>query len=105
MKLIESVTSYILIVIEKLKEACPPLDSIFIADDFGTQKSAFISPRIFKKFFKDNYKKLVDKTHDLGMDFILHSCGDVLGLLPEFVDIGIDVMEFDLFDIVLFEID
>jgi uroporphyrinogen-III decarboxylase len=71
------------------------LDSIFVTDDFGTQKSAFVSPRIFKKFFKEPYKKLVDLTHDLGMDFILHSCGDVLGLIPEFVDIGIDVLEFD----------
>ena len=94
-KLIESVTSFNLIVIEKLKEFCPPLDSIFITDDFGTQKSAFISPRIFKRFFKEHFRKLVDKTHDLGMDFILHSCGDVLGLLPEFINIEIDVMEFD----------
>ena len=29
------------------------------------------------------------------MDFLLHSCGDILALLPEFVDIGIDAMEFD----------
>ncbi|MHA1688896.1 MAG: hypothetical protein ACTSYC_07610 [Promethearchaeota archaeon] len=25
----------------------------------------------------------------------MHSCGNVLALLPEFIDIGIDVMEFD----------
>jgi len=94
-KLIDSVTSFNLILINKLKEYCPILDSILITDDFGTQKSAFISPRIFRKFFKKSFKKLVDLTHDMEMDFILHSCGDVTGLLPEFIDIGIDVMEFD----------
>ncbi|MFX0070113.1 MAG: uroporphyrinogen decarboxylase family protein [Candidatus Hermodarchaeota archaeon] len=94
-KLINAVTDYNLGVIQQLKNHCPLLDSMFLTDDFGTQKSAFISPRIFKKHFKDSYKKIVKLTHDLGMDFILHSCGDVLGLLPEFIDVGIDVMEFD----------
>ena len=93
--LINSVLSFNITIITKLKEHCPPLDSIFVTDDFGTQKSAFVSPRIFKKFFKEPYKKMVSVTHDLGMDFILHSCGNVLGLIPEFVDIGIDVLEFD----------
>ncbi len=94
-QLINSILSFNLTIIEKLKEHCPPLDSIFVTDDFGTQKSAFVSPRIYRKFFKEPYKKMVDLTHELNMDFILHSCGDVLGLLPEFVDVGIDVMEFD----------
>ncbi len=94
-RLINSVFSFNLTVIDKLKEYCRPLDSIFVTDDFGTQKSAFVSPRIFKKFFKEPYKEMVSLTHDLGMDFILHSCGNVLGLIPEFVDIGIDVLEFD----------
>ena len=38
---------------------------------------------------------MVSLTHDLGMDFLLHSCGDILGLIPEFIDIGIDVLQFD----------
>ncbi|MBD3256706.1 MAG: hypothetical protein GF383_16550 [Candidatus Lokiarchaeota archaeon] len=94
-QLIELVTLYNFNVIKMLKKYCPPLDSIYITDDFGTQKSAFISPRIFRMHFKEPYQKLVDLTHQLGMDFILHACGDVLALLPEFVDIGIDVMQFD----------
>jgi uroporphyrinogen decarboxylase len=94
-RLIDSILSFNLIMAQKLKEYCPPLDSIMIADDFGTQKSAFISPRIFNKYFKNPFKQLVNLTHDLGMDFIFHSCGNVLALLPELVDIGVDVMEFD----------
>ena len=94
-QLIDSVLSYFLKVIENLKENCQPLDSIIISDDMGTQHNTFISPRIFKKFFKEPYKKITNLIHDLGMDFILHSCGDIGALLPEFVDIGINAMEFD----------
>lgn len=94
-QLIDSILSFNIKMVEELKEYCPSLDSIMIADDFGTQNSTFLSPRIFNKYFKNPFKKLVNLTHDLGMDFLLHSCGDVLAFLPEFVDIGIDVMEFD----------
>ena len=94
-RLIDSILSFNLIMAQKLKEYCPPLDSIMIADDFGTQKSSFISPLTFNKYFKNPFKQLVNLTHDLGMDFIFHSCGNVLALLPEFVDMGVDVMEFD----------
>lgn len=94
-RLIKEVTEFNLGVIEKLKEHCAPLHSIYVTDDFGTQQSAFISPRIFKKYFKEPFRQMVDLTHDLGMDFILHSCGDVLALLPEFIDVGMDAMQFD----------
>ena len=94
-KLIDSILSFNLTTIEKLNAYCPQLDSIMIADDFGSQKSAFVSPKIFNKYFKNSFKQLVNLTHDLGMDLIFHSCGNVLALLPEFVDIGVDVMEFD----------
>lgn len=69
--------------------------AFFIRDDFGTQQASFLSPRLFNKFFKGPYRKLIDITHDLGMDFIFHSCGDVSDLLPEFIKIGVDAFEFD----------
>jgi len=81
--------------IETLKEKCPKLDAIFALDDLGTQKSPVISPKLFKRFFFKPYKRLIDLTHDLGMDFILHSCGQIAQLLPVFIDLGIDMMEFD----------
>ena len=94
-KLIDLVLPYYLIQIEKLKEYYPQLDSIMLADDMGTQKSHFFSPIIFKRFFKEPYKKISSLSHDLGMNFILHSCGQIYELMPEIIDSGIDVFEFD----------
>ncbi len=94
-ELIKLILPYYLIQIEKLKEYYPTLDSIMIADDMGTQKSPFFSPRIFKKFFKNPYKEIISLSHDLGMDFILHSCGQIFELMPEIIDTGVDVFEFD----------
>lgn len=94
-QLINKILPFYLIQIEKFKEYYPTLDSIIIADDLGTQKSPFISPRIFQKFFKEHYKEIIDLTHDLGMDFILHSCGQIFELMPDIIDIHVDVFEFD----------
>jgi uroporphyrinogen decarboxylase len=94
-KLIEKILPFYLIQAEKYKESYPALDSIMIADDLGTQKSPFLSPRLFKKFITPAYKQLIDLTHELGMDFILHSCGEIYDLIHPLIDIGVDVLEFD----------
>ncbi|MBD3350546.1 MAG: hypothetical protein GF364_03570 [Candidatus Lokiarchaeota archaeon] len=54
-----------------------------------------MSPKLFRKFFYDPYKKIIRLIHDLDMDFILHSCGQIKELLPILVELGVDVMEFD----------
>lgn len=94
-RMVDLILPFYLTQIEKLKENYPDLDAIMWADDMGTQKSPFMSPRIYKKFFKDAYKKCINLTHDYGMDFILHSCGQILEIIPDLVEAGVDVFEFD----------
>jgi hypothetical protein len=94
-KLIKIVSDVFYDQIQILKEVCPELDGIFVLDDLGTQKSPFIHPKLFRKFFFKPYKRIIDLTHDLGMDFLLHCCGNVKELFPLFIELGIDVMEFD----------
>lgn len=62
-------------------------------DDYGTQSNMFFSPEIWRDIFKPQLKKAVDKTHELGMIFELHSCGFMEQIVPEFVDIGIDAWQ------------
>jgi len=94
-QLLKKVLPYFLTLIRKYKEYYPSLNSVIIADDMGTQKSPFMSPAIFGKLFKDPYKKIIHLTHDLGMDFIMHSCGDIFHLMPDIIEAGVDVFEFD----------
>ncbi|MHA1272936.1 MAG: uroporphyrinogen decarboxylase family protein [Promethearchaeota archaeon] len=93
--LFDKILPFYLTHIEKYKEYYPHLDAIVIADDLGTQKSPFISPRLFKKFLAPRYEKIIKLTHDLGMDFVLHSCGEIYDLIQPLIDIGVDVLEFD----------
>ena len=67
-------------------------DAIHFADDWGTQKDIMISPQLWMEIFKPRYKKQFKFIHDLGMKIFFHSCGNITSLIPEFHDIGLDVM-------------
>ncbi|TXT67372.1 MAG: putative Methylcobalamin:coenzyme M methyltransferase [Promethearchaeota archaeon] len=94
-QLINKLLPYFITLITKYKEYYSSLDSVMVADDLGTQKSPFISPSLFQKFFKKPYKKIIELAHDFNLDFILHSCGEILELMPDIIDMGVDVFEFD----------
>lgn len=67
-------------------------DGVIVSDDLGTQTGPFFSPAIFREFFKPYYKEMIEKTHSLGMHFWLHTCGNIELFLPEFIEIGLDVI-------------
>lgn len=77
-----------------MERACTEMkvDGFFISDDLGTQNSEFFSIDVFQEFFKPYYKQIIAKTHDLGAQFWLHSCGNIEHFLPEFIEIGLDVI-------------
>jgi uroporphyrinogen decarboxylase len=67
-------------------------DAIFTSDDLGTQTRPFFSLEVFRKFYKPYYQELIDKAHELGMHFWLHACGNVQPFIPEWIEIGLDVL-------------
>lgn len=70
------------------------IEAIFISGtDFGTQKSSFISPDLFREFYKSYFKKLDDWVHkNTPWKTFYHCCGSVVDLLDDFVDMGVDIL-------------
>ena len=77
-----------------MERACEEMkiDGFFISDDLGTQTAPFFSLELFREFFKPYYKQMFDKAHEMGTHFWLHSCGNIEMFLPEFIEIGLDVI-------------
>lgn len=90
-RLYQKLTDFYLRIMER---ACKEMkiDGFFVSDDLGTQNSPFFSQEIFDEFFKPYYKQIIDKAHELGTHFCLHSCGKIDKFLPAFVEIGLDVI-------------
>lgn len=71
------------------------VDAMMMADDWGTQDRTFISPAAFDAIFLPAYKRLVDRLHEHGMAFILHSCGYNQAFMDSFLSAKVDVLQFD----------
>ncbi len=70
------------------------LDWIEFASDFGTQENAFMSRALFRKFLKKPMANIFEniKSAYPGPKIFLHSCGSVRELIPEFIDMGVDIL-------------
>ncbi len=66
-------------------------DGIFTSDDLGHQRGPMMSPAVFKELYLPLYTELIAHTHELGMHFWLHSCGDNTLLLDYLLEAGLDV--------------
>ena len=66
---------------------------VMCGDDYGYNKGLQINEKNWRKFIKPILANYVKITHDGGAKFILHSCGGIGEIFPDFVEIGIDGVE------------
>lgn len=84
------------IALESLEHLAPlGIDGIISADDWGLQDRSFMSPEIFRRFFKKHYARVYRKAHAYGMLTFLHSCGHISELLEDFIEAELDVIQMD----------
>jgi hypothetical protein len=67
-------------------------DAVAFFDDWGTQAGMIISPKHWRKLFKPRYEQQFKLIHDLGMYVYFHSCGQYLPIIPDLIEIGVDVL-------------
>lgn len=72
-----------------------PIDGIWFGDDWGTERALIINPEKWREVFKPRYKKQFELVHSKGMDVIFHSCGYVWDIIPDFIEIGADVLNLE----------
>ncbi len=69
------------------------VDIIRGLDDYGTQRSMLLGPRLWRTFIKPELARIVRAAKDGGALFWLHSCGRVMEILPDLVEIGVDILD------------
>jgi len=80
-------------VIRRSLEAAGGLvDFIYVAEDLGTQNALLMSPAAFRRFIKPWLRKMIDLGHSFGVKVMHHDDGAIRPLLPELIEIGIDVL-------------
>jgi uroporphyrinogen decarboxylase len=77
-----------------LPQVAEVVDVVSEADDYGTQTSQLISPRMFRRLIKPRLKSVFTRIKQLapGARLFFHSCGNVRPLVPDFIELGVDVL-------------
>ncbi len=74
-------------------EACKGrIDVYYALTDLGTQSGLFQSRETFRRFIAPSIKTLADMAHGCGVKFMFHSCGSVRKLVPDLVELGVDIL-------------
>lgn len=68
-------------------------DICWYGDDFATQRGILISPEHWRRFLKPTYKKVFNLAKGYGLKVWFHGCGTFRPVLPDLIEIGMDVWE------------
>ncbi len=77
--------------------ASTDVDALFFMDDWGSQEHLLIHPESWRKVFKPLYKDYCDIAHAAGKRIMMHSDGQILDIIPDLIEIGVDVLNSQLF--------
>ncbi len=65
---------------------------MYTDDYFGTQRGLVMSPEIWRRFFKKRYKRIWGIYKEKNLSVFHHSCGNLEGIIPDLIEIGLDVL-------------
>ncbi len=68
------------------------VDLVYVAEDLGTQDSLLMSPTAFRRFLKPRLARMIDLVHSFGKKVFHHDDGAIRPLIPDLIEIGIDVL-------------
>lgn len=70
------------------------VDMIWTGDDVGAQHAMLISPKHWRRFFKSRMANFVAQLKTINPDVKIayHTDGNILPIIPELIEIGIDVL-------------
>jgi uroporphyrinogen decarboxylase len=70
------------------------VDMIWLGDDIGGQNSMLISPKMWRRYFKPRMAELISSLRGINpqVKIAYHTDGVVYPIIPELIEIGIDVL-------------
>ena len=69
-------------------------DIVWLGDDLGTQQGMLLSPTMWRKYFKERMRKVIQSLKSMNpqVKIAYHSCGSYYPLIPELIEIGVDIL-------------
>jgi len=75
-----------------LEQARGRVDMIYFYDDVATSRSLMMAPETWEKMIRPRHQQIIDVARAFGVKVMMHSDGAVAPLIPQWIDMGIDVL-------------
>jgi len=69
------------------------VDIVRFAEDYGGQSSLLISPGLWRKLIKPELARMFAAAKEEGALVWLHCCGHVMEIIPDLIEIGLDMLD------------
>lgn len=90
-ELVEAVAEHQMEILDHLLAL--PVDGIMFSDDWGYQHGVLLGNARWRRFMKPRLERMYRKAHDAGKYTLSHCCGSVADIMPDLIEIGLDVLE------------
>jgi uroporphyrinogen decarboxylase len=68
------------------------VDAIRFGDDWGFQDRLMMPPDTWRRLLKKQYRRIYAAARDAGLVVMIHSCGNITYILPDLIEIGVEVV-------------
>ena len=69
------------------------IDAIGMTEDTGSQRSLLMNPTMWREVIKPRLKKIYGHVKAQGKYAYFHSCGHIEPIVPDLIEIGIDILQ------------
>lgn len=71
------------------------VDIVWMGDDLGSQRALIMSPRDYREWYRPCHEQIVSRLRAIRSEvrIAFHCCGHVTPLVPDLIEIGIDILE------------
>lgn len=90
-KLLDKIISRNLVMIENILSYVE-IDGILLGSDWGSQNSLLMSPDTWRELIAPGEAKEYSLIKGSGKDLWIHSCGNIEQIIPDLIDMGVDVL-------------
>ncbi len=87
---VKDMSDYAVAVVSRLGEM--GVNLVYMTDDLGQKERPMISPRMYRQYFQPGVTRFCRVAHRHGVKVMMHSDGNVMEMVPQFLDAGIDAL-------------
>lgn len=89
--LLNKIADYILQTMEILFDRFV-FDAVALSDDYGSQQGMLMAPTVWRELIKPCLSKIFALAKKNDSYIFLHSCGNIKQIIPDLIDIGLDIL-------------